>query len=77
MEDIHSLAHPAPKSSAGTGYVATIFPIVAHYQDMTCVDRTLCGCRVRYRLRPEDMQRRQMSVCHTCQRIVEERDGAI
>ena len=49
-------------------YVATLYPIVAHIQDPARIDRTLCGQRVRYWVRLEDSERRQMSICYTCQR---------
>ena len=47
-----------------TVYVGTAFPIVAHIRHPRQVDRTLCGCRVRWMLRGDQVAK--MGVCHSC-----------
>ena len=57
-------------------YVATLHPIVAHIQHPLMTDRTLCGHRVRWTLRPHQVE--AMGVCHTCQGLQDgERDERI
>lgn len=71
------MRNPAPSSIAGAGldvnpvvYVGTFAPVVAHIRHPHQVDRTLCGCRIRWMLR--DDQVRRLGVCYSCERIAAE-----
>jgi len=59
-----------PKTRLDVTYVGTFAPIVAHIQHPRMIDRTLCGCRVRWRLRAEQVER--MGVCHACRQALGE-----
>ena len=76
-----SLSHSTAQSTAANGgeseatvYVGTFAPIVAHIQHPEMTDRTLCGCRIRWWLRPHQVE--AMGVCVSCERIAAERRAA-
>ena len=64
------MAVAVPTTQTDVVYVATFAPIIAHIRHPHQVDRTLCGCRVRWMLRDDQVER--MGVCHTCQQMAKE-----
>ena len=67
------MAVATPMTQTDVVYVATFAPIVAHIQHPLMADRTRCGCRVRWWLRPHQVE--AMGVCYECERDLASEEG--
>ena len=73
LDNITTVAEAQEPKLDPVVYVGTFAPIVAHIQHPLMTDRTLCGCRIRWWLRPHQVE--AMGVCHSCQEMADQDGG--